>query len=178
MTWLSQRVNGLINENVEHPREPNSGNNGLVPYQTFAASDTDFMVCVGSDRVWAKFCEVIDRSEWTVDPRFARNRDRLTNRKTLVPMMAAIFLEQPRAYWVERMHAAGVPAEPVNTLRESLALEQFEATGILAPPLAEVGMRLVALPLTFNGIRPYPRSIGPKLGADNELLANHNGTAL
>jgi formyl-CoA transferase len=177
MTWLSQRVNGLINENVEHPREPNSGNNGLVPYQTFAASDADFMVCVGSDRVWAKFCAVIDRSEWTVDPRFARNRDRLTNRKVLVPMMAAIFAERPRAHWVERMHAAGVPAEPVNTLRESLALEQFAANAILAPPLAEVGMRLVALPLTFNGQRPYPHSIGPKLGADNDLLAKRNGAA-
>jgi formyl-CoA transferase len=163
MSWLSQRIAGFLNEHVEHPREPNSGNNGLVPYQTFTAADGDFMVCVGSDRVWAKFC--------------AKNRARLENRKTLVPLMAEIFVQQPRAYWVERFHEMGVPAEPVNTLRESLALEQFAATGILAPPMADVGMRLVALPLTFDGKRPYPHGIGPKLGADNDLLAVAEGSA-
>jgi len=170
--WLSQRVNTLVNEGVEMRREPMSGHAGLVPYQTFTASDGDVMVCVGNDRLFAKFCAVIERPEWIADPAFATNRARLTNRDVLVPLIVALIVQRPRAHWVDGLRAAGVPCAPVNTLREAIALEQFAASKMLSEPLGEERpMRLITLPLSFDGERPYPNGIAPKLGAHNDEIA-------
>jgi formyl-CoA transferase len=170
--WLSQRVNTLVNEDVEMRREPMSGHSGLVPYQAFTASDGDVMVCVGNDRLFAKFCAVVERPEWIADPAFATNRARLTNRDVLVPLIVALIVQRPRAHWVDGLRAAGVPCAPVNTLREAIALEQFAASKMLSEPLGEERpMRLITLPLSFDGERPYPNGIAPKLGAHNDEIA-------
>jgi formyl-CoA transferase len=170
MGWLSQRVNTLVNEGIELGRQPMSGHSGLVPYQTFSASDADLMVCVGNDRLFAKFCAIVERPDWAADPSFATNRARLTNRDALVPQIAAILVRRPRAWWIERFVAAGVPCAAVNTLAEAIALPQFAASGMLSESLADDAMRLIALPITFDGERPGPRGIAPKLGADDALL--------
>jgi formyl-CoA transferase len=168
--WLSQRVNAFVNEGVELRREPMSGHVGLVPYQQFSASDGDFFVCVGNDRLFGKFCTVIGREEWIADPTFATNRARLTNRDLLVPQIADVLAGDTRAAWVGRLRAAGVPCAEVNTIREAVALEQFAASEMLSPPLGGEAMRLVTVPLSFDGERPYPHDIAPKLGADDALL--------
>jgi formyl-CoA transferase len=172
LAWLSQRINTLLNEGVEMRREPMSGHAGLVPYQTFTASDGDVMICVGNDRLFAKFCAVVERPEWIADPAFATNRARLANRDALVPRIVALLVRRPRAYWVDAFRAVGVPCAPVNTVREAVGLEQFAASEMLSEPLGtERPMRLITLPLSFDGRRPYPRSIAPALGANDAELA-------
>jgi formyl-CoA transferase len=165
--WLSQRVNTLVNQGVEMRREPQSGHSGLVPYQVFTAADGDLMVCVGNDRLFAKFCDILGRPEWISDPAFATNRARLTNRDQLVPLIAAEIVRNARTDWCEAFVAAGVPCAPVNSLREAVALEQFAASEMLGPPLAGGAMQLVGLPISFDGARRHANTIAPKLGADN-----------
>jgi crotonobetainyl-CoA:carnitine CoA-transferase CaiB-like acyl-CoA transferase len=168
--WLSQRINTLVNEGVELPREAMSGHSGLVPYQSFSAADGDVFICVGNDRLFSKLCSTLGHPEWIVDPAFATNRARLTNREHLVPMIAAILSEQSRDYWCAHLGAAGVPCAPVNTLPEALALEQFTASEMLSPPLGNGAMQIVGIPLSFDGVHRHPQGIAPKLGADNALL--------
>jgi crotonobetainyl-CoA:carnitine CoA-transferase CaiB-like acyl-CoA transferase len=66
----------------------------------------------------------------------------------------------------------GVPCAAVNTLREAVAIEQFAASKMLSEPLGdERPMRLITVPLSFDGVRSYPRGIAPALGADNAEIA-------
>jgi formyl-CoA transferase len=168
--WLSQRINTLVNEGVELPREPMSGHSGLVPYQTFAATDGDVMICVGNDRLFARFCGVVDRPEWIADARFSTNRARLAHRSVLVPLIAERISTAPREHWCEHFRRAGVPCARVNTLREAVALEQFAASDMLGPPLADGAMRLIGLPIAFDGVRSHPTDIAPALGIDTYSL--------
>jgi crotonobetainyl-CoA:carnitine CoA-transferase CaiB-like acyl-CoA transferase len=168
--WLSQRINTLVNEGVDVPRQSMSAHPGLVPYQTFSAADGTVMVCVGNDRLYRKFCTALEHPEWIEDPAYATNRARLANRDALVPLIAAAMALRPRAEWAERLCAVGVPSAPVNTLREAVALDQFAASGMLSPPLGEGALQLIGLPLSFDGVHRHPRSIAPKLGADNALM--------
>ncbi len=48
----------------------------VAPYQGFRARDGKmFILAVGNDRIWRKFCEVIGKPGLADDPRFRTNPD-------------------------------------------------------------------------------------------------------
>src|SRR6476660_4950795 len=56
----------------------------IVPYETFSAADGDFVLAVGNDDQWRRFCRVAALDE---DVRFATNRQRVTNYDELRPIL-------------------------------------------------------------------------------------------
>ena len=46
-------------------------------------------------------------------------------------------------------------------MRELVGLEQFAAVDMLSPDLEASGVRLVSLPISFDGKRPHPRTLAP-----------------
>ncbi len=169
--WMSQRINGYLNEGVDLPRESRSGHPGLVPYQSFTAADGDLFISVGNDRHFVKFAHLLERDDWVSDPAFATNRARLTNRVQLIAQIDAIIATRPRAYWLAGLSAAGVPCAPVHELGEVVELEQFAAVDMLSPELDESGVRLISIPISFNGKRTHPRGVAPRLGTADEAPA-------
>ncbi len=87
----------------------------IVPYETFSASDGEFVLAVGNDDQWRRFCAVAGIAE---DERFATNRQRVLAYDELRPLVAARLGAEPRAYWIERLTAAGVPCGSVRDLHE------------------------------------------------------------
>ena len=61
----------------------------IAPYETLPTSDGEIVIAVGNDGIWKRFCPAIDRPELADDPRFATNRDRLTNYDALQARAAA-----------------------------------------------------------------------------------------
>ena len=168
LSWGSQRINALVNEGVEMRREPASGHAGMVPYQAFETSDGSLFICAGNDRLFAKTCSVLQHEDWAKDTRFATNRQRIANREALVGMMQTEIGCQPRAFWLEKFKAAGVPCSPVNSIQEVVASEQIASVDLLTRiPGAE--MQLVATPISFDGERCKPASPAPRLGQHNSL---------
>src|SRR6185295_8717032 len=92
------------------------------------------------------------------------------NRRLLIPMLEEIFRTKPTTDWLARLDAAGVPAAPIENVAQVVASPQTAALGILqhAPDL---DMRVVGLPLEFDGKRPPYRVSAPTLGQHNELLS-------
>jgi formyl-CoA transferase len=170
MSWMAQRLDAYVNQGTELPRSPMSAVGGIVPFQQFAASDAALFICVASEGLWSKFCTALERPEWVADPDFANNRARAAHRERLIPLIAGVLVEHTRDHWLERLRAAGVPCAPVNTVPEVVALEQFQASDMLGPPLGGTPMRLVGIPLSFDGERPRPAGLAPSLGADNALV--------
>src|SRR5579864_448141 len=87
----------------------------IVPYEVFAAADGDFVLAVGNDDQWKKFCGV---AGLPLDDRFATNRQRVMAYDLLRTAVADTLRTQPRAYWIERLGAAGVPCGSVRNLQE------------------------------------------------------------
>ena len=58
----------------------------IVPYETFSASDGEFVLAVGNDDQWRRFCAVAGIAE---DERFATNRQRVLAYDELRPLVAA-----------------------------------------------------------------------------------------
>ena len=162
LVWAAQRGDMWVNEG-RMPDKHRSGHPALVPYEAFDGSDGPFIICCGNDRLFAKLAGALGKPEWAEDPRFATNRARLGNKNVLVVLMGEILRLAPRATWIERLEAVGVPAAPINTLPEALAEPQSRALGILQDVPGE-DYRLTGSPLSFDGVRPSIRKAAPRLG--------------
>src|SRR6187431_1736110 len=75
----------------------------IVPYETFRGSDGDFVIAVGNDDQWRRFCTV---TAMEPDERFATNRQRVTGYAELKPILDALLITRPRADWIARLTAA------------------------------------------------------------------------
>lgn len=108
---------------------PRLGNQhpNIVPYQVFMTKDEQhFILACGNDQQFAKLCEVLD-VDWHYDSRFTTNPTRVKNRELLCGWLMDKFLQQPRTYWLERLHQAGIPSGAIHNVAEALAMPQARA---------------------------------------------------
>jgi formyl-CoA transferase/CoA:oxalate CoA-transferase len=157
------------------PRRLGNRHPTIVPYETFAASDGEFVLAVGNDDQWRRFCEVADLA---ADERFATNQGRVRGYEELTPLVSAVLRTRPRAHWIERLQAAGVPCGSVRNLQEAFSDPQLDARGMLAtvdhPTLGPV--RLLGTPLSLSDTPTALRSAPPTLGQHTDrVLQNQLG---
>jgi len=95
------------------PGPQGSGHTSVVPYQALATRDGHLIVAVFAEKFWRGFCVAIGHPEWERDPRFATNRDRLSNRPTLMTLVGDVLTTRTTDEWLSRMQAEGVPAAPI-----------------------------------------------------------------
>ncbi|GIW72001.1 MAG: CoA transferase [Planctomycetota bacterium] len=145
------------------PERLGNAHPSIVPYQTFRTRDGWLNIGVGSESLWARFCEVLERPAWRDDPRFRTNRDRVLHRAELVPLIERRLAEQPNHVWYERLRAAGIPCGLVRRVREALSwAAEDERQMVVELPHPELGpLRMVGNPVRLDGaampLRPPPR---------------------
>ena len=165
LTWLAQKGDAWMNEG-RLPERHASGHPGFVPYEAFDGADGPFLICVGNDRLFVKFAQVLERPDWPNDARFRGNRDRLANKAELLAQIRGLLIRRPRADWMTALEAAGVPCAPIHDVPQALSQPQVEALGIIQN-IPGQDFRLTGLPLSFDGERPAIRSAAPRLGEHN-----------
>ncbi len=141
----------------------------IVPYETFAASDGEFVLAVGNDEQWRRFCGVADI---TPEERFATNRQRVTSYGELRPILDARLRTRTRAHWITQLTAAGVPCGSVRDLAELFADPQVAARQMMADvEHTLVGpLRVLGTPLKLSDTPPSIRTAPPTLGQQTEAV--------
>ena len=119
----------------------------IVPYQTFDAADGTFALACASDHLWHRLCALIDRPQWVDDPRCATNSARVLHRDWLIPALAACFAADTVTAWLARFETAGIPASPVNGVRDALMGELATASGLR---IEDDGIPMIASPLRMS----------------------------
>jgi len=148
------------------PQRAGNAHQNIVPYQVFEAADGHFILAVGNDTQFAKFCEVAGEPSLALDPRFRRNADRVRYRAVLVPLLARIAKTRRKQDWLDALEAAQVPCGAINDLAEVFADPQVCARGMvvgMAHPLSDT-LRLVASPLKLSATPVRYRRAPPLLG--------------
>jgi crotonobetainyl-CoA:carnitine CoA-transferase CaiB-like acyl-CoA transferase len=83
------------------------------PMGVFRAKDGHLNIAVGSEEMWKRLVEGLERPDFARDPRFHLNRDRVEHRAQLNDILEEVLMKRPVAEWVERLNRAGVACGPI-----------------------------------------------------------------
>ena len=151
----------------------------IEPYRAFEASEGGFLLAVGTDRQFEALCgKVLRRDDIAKDARFSTNAARVVNREELVPILASLFAKEPRATWLERFKAAGIPAGPVAGVLEAIRSPQATALrSVLETTRNGRTVPTIRPPFFFDGFAEPAPVAPPRLGEDTERLFAEVGLA-
>lgn len=130
-------------------------------------------------KFWEGLLKSIERPDLAQDERFATPTARTKHYPELRAILLDIFASRPRAEWVERLAAEGVPGGPVNRVDEVADDPQVRHLGTFArtvhPDMGEVvGIKS---PIRIDGARRDNPSPPPVLNADAAAIAAEFGFA-
>jgi crotonobetainyl-CoA:carnitine CoA-transferase CaiB-like acyl-CoA transferase len=163
----------------EEPGRWGSGHPYIVPFQAFEARDGWIYVAVWIDRLWAPFCEAIERPALATDPRFATRPDRLRNRAELTVLLAEIFHGRAVADWMARLEAHDVLCAPVNRYADLPGDPRVVATRLIVEqdhPRAG-RFRTLDTPIRFERTPGGIRTPAPALGEHTDGVLAEAGLA-
>lgn len=176
MALLDVQVACLANQAMNYlttgvsPRRLGNAHPNIVPYQDFPTADGDFILTVGNDNQFRKFCDVAEHPEWADDPRFATNSARVAYRTLLIPLIKQVTVFKTTAEWVAALERAGVPCGPINDLAQVFADPQVQARGLKVEMPHPVAGKVaqVASPIRLSGTPVEYRQAPPALGQHTE----------
>ncbi len=148
----------------------------IAPYETFAAADGEFVLSIGNDEQWRRFCRATGLDALGTDERFATNGARVDHYDELGPILVDLLRTRTRAEWIELLDAASVPCGSVKSVAEVVADEQLQLREMIAEmhhptvgPMRALGVP-VKLSDTPGGVRTPPPVLGQHTSAVLEEL--------
>ncbi len=169
VAWLAnQAMNFLVGNKV--PGRMGTAHPNLVPYQAFRTSDGNLMLAVGNDRQFAACMGCLGLAEFADDPNYATNSTRIENRGALVGAIQSRLETDTTAAWLGKLSDCGVPAGPINDLREVLTDAHAQERNLVRTLTDGAGdaVPTVANPVNFGNTPVSYRRAPPSLGEHTE----------
>jgi crotonobetainyl-CoA:carnitine CoA-transferase CaiB-like acyl-CoA transferase len=159
------------------PRPKGTAHRMSAPYQAFRASDGAFTVGASNHRLWPRFAALLGLETLTTDPRFDTVAHRLERRAELEALVEEVTRQHPRAHWLARCEAAGIPAGPIYSIPEALADPHAQARGMVQaldhPAIGPV--KTLGNPVKLSRTAPALRTAAPGFGADTDAVLGELG---
>lgn len=170
MALFDSQISVLANQNLNFlvsgtaPQRMGNAHPNIAPYEVLPVSDGHFILAVGNDSQFAKFCAVVGLDMLPPDPDFATNAARVANRVKLREHMLAALTGFTRDDLLTKLEATGVPASPINDIGQMFEDPQAIARGMRLDlddghgntlPSVRAPMVMPATPLVYD--RPSPR---------------------
>jgi len=159
----------------EPPKPLGNKHPTITPFQAYKAKDTFFVLPIGNDNLWRKFCPLIDREDLIEDERFMTNGARTVNLDQLNPILEDIFLTKNATDWITLLEAAGIPCGPINTIDKVMADEQVLARNMIIEVDDDRAgtTKIAGNPIKMSNLPEVEkREPAPKMGEHNAELLN------
>ncbi len=167
VAWLINEGTNYLTSGALPVRRGNSHPN-IVPYQLFKAADTHFILAVGNDAQFRRFCAFAGIDELADDARFFSNSQRVVNRQALVALLEPVISRHPARYWIKGLNEINVPSGPVNNLDQVFSDEHFLYRGMRIKMAHETALsgevELIGNPLKLTRTPVRYRRPPPTLG--------------
>lgn len=170
MALLDTQMGVLANQNLNYlvsgkpPVQMGNAHPNIAPYEVLPVRDGHFILAVGNDGQFRKFCAVVDLEDAAGDAAFSTNAARVSNRVALREKLVAALASFCRDDLLAMLEKAGVPAAPINDIGQAFADPQAIARGMRLDlnddqgntlPSVRTPIVLSETPITYA--RPSPR---------------------
>ncbi|OUS11773.1 CoA transferase [Rhodospirillales bacterium 47_12_T64] len=171
IAWLANQGLYYLTSGELPPRLGN-GHPNIVPYNVFPSQDGHFILAIGNDSQFQKFCEFAKCPQLFEDQRFNSNQNRIRNRDELTPLVSEVTCKETSAYWIKNLPPLGVPCGPVNDMKGVFAHPQTVARDMkisMPHPEASGGsVDLIGSPMKFSETPVDYRKAPPRMGEHTE----------
>jgi len=173
VAWLANSAQNYLTSG-ELPKRYGNAHPNVVPYEIFPSSDGYFSLAVGNDGQFQKFCALIGEPALHQDQRFTTNESRVVNRDKLIPILRQALVLQPTSHWLNLFEQNGIPASPVNDIKQVFDDPQIAARDMRInmphPDAGEKGIDLIGNPVKFSKTPVSYRRPPPKLGQHTQEI--------
>lgn len=145
----------------------------ITPFQAFKAKDEYFVIAIGNDNLWEKFCKSIDHCELTKDERFLTNGLRTKHIKELTPLIDAIIVQKNVADWFVIFDNAQIPYSPINTIDKVVNDPQVLSRNMIVDVEDKKAgrVKIAGNPIKMSTIAEEPhRKPAPEIGEHNNKV--------
>lgn len=161
------------------PRRLGSAHPRNAPYRAFEAKDASFVVAAGNEKLWRRFCDVVEMPELVDEAAFITQEARALNQEALFELLAPRFLSKTATEWLDAFEAAAIPCGRINSFADALSETGLVSADFIRQIPLPTGQitKTTAFPVNVDG---WDMSTGepPSLGADRtEVLSEWLGRA-
>jgi len=147
----------------------------IAPYEAFMAKDGWFVLGVGNDNIWKKFCNTIDKKDLINDQRFHINVERVKHNKELAEIIGHWTANYTVQEILSILEEKGIPAAPINNLEQivndpHIAIAREMIQKIIHPIAGEVN--ITANPIKMSETNPEIYESSPLLGEHTDYVIN------
>jgi len=176
ISWLTMRAGHTFGTDEPFPR---SGvhHPSLAPFGIFSCAEQSIVIGAGTDSLWERFCEAIDRPALATRDEFADLQSRLDNRDQLIDIIESTLENRSIEYWLDRFHEFEVPAGPIHdtkTIWEDPHVKQRGLHRKMAYPDRDGHADVIDSPVRFEHLDTNLEIPPERLGAStSEILESH-----
>lgn len=138
----------------------------LAPYQVFDCADGYLIIAVGNDTQFRRFCGLLNRPDLADHPDYINNEGRVTHRDALTDALTVCTRTRTKADLLAACETQGVPAGPINDLKEVFDDPHVQARGMRVDLDGVPGVRT---PIRFSDADLAFHRPSPRLGEDDKL---------
>jgi crotonobetainyl-CoA:carnitine CoA-transferase CaiB-like acyl-CoA transferase len=144
----------------------------FVPLGVYRTTDGAVAIAAATEKLFRDFGTSMDVPWLADDPRFRTLRSREENRTALEALIQEKLGEATTAEWLDRFDRFGIPASPVNSVRELLLSPELADSQQMVELEDADGFKIVAAPYRLDGSRPVARNRSERLGESTDWFTS------
>jgi crotonobetainyl-CoA:carnitine CoA-transferase CaiB-like acyl-CoA transferase len=148
-----------------------------IPTGVYKARDGYMNIAVFGSKIWERFCDIMGAPEWVSDDRYKNKMGRSVNRDTLNAEINRRLATHDRAYWIERLNAAGVACGHINNVKEVFEEPQIKHLNMVKEVVSKHhgAQRLVGQPMQLERTPSSIARAAPRRGEHTEEVLTELG---
>jgi crotonobetainyl-CoA:carnitine CoA-transferase CaiB-like acyl-CoA transferase len=177
MALLDCMIGVLANQGLnylsssESPTRMGNRHPNIAPYEALPVADGWFILAVGNDRQFGRFCELVGLDDMADDVRFATNAARVEYRDELTAQISEATRQWQRDELLAALEDTRVPAGPINTVEQAFADPQarFREMQLLLDRASGDAVPGIRTPIRFSDADLVLDKASPQLGGDEPV---------
>ena len=150
----------------------------ITPFEAFATADGYVIIAAGNDVTFGRLAVALGKPAMAQNPDYASNEKRLTNQPKLKAEIESLLKGKPTAHWLTVFEQAGIPAGPINNVKQALDHPQVAVRNMLVTvdDPKSGSLKLAGNPMKISGMDDPPtRTPAPELDGDRAAILKELG---